>query len=516
AATAFPKVGTEFVGFRLVGELGRGTFGRVYLGRQGELAGRLVALKVSTEIVAESQKLAQLQHTHIVPIHSLHRDGPLQAVCMPYFGSTTLADVLRDLGQLGGLPASGKGIISTVEMRRSRTRATLDPSDSSGGSHRAAAGPADATPLPGDLRRESFAPEQNGLRHLEELSYVEAVLWMGACLADGLHHAHERGIIHRDLKPANVLLADDGRPMLLDFNLAEDLHDRGDDAERPVGGTLPYMSPEHLAAFIGLPAPVPGSAGPRGKPRVDARSDVYSLGVILTELLIGKTPFARLPGSAEAVVPLMIADRLENVPPIRAYNPRVTPAVESILRKCLEADPARRYQSAEAFIEDVERHRADLPLRHAPNTSPAERMRKWVRRHPRLASPQTALAAAAVAALVVAGLCVQGVVSARHQEAQRLTLIGKQKLRDLEEDTTLAEHFLASTAEDSPRLADGVAKGVAALEPLGVLDDADWLDRPEFAGLLPEEKGRLKSHVGYLAYLLTRAERTAKSAPRPA
>ena len=83
----------------------------------------------------------------------------------------------------------------------------------------------------------------------ESMSYVDAVLWMGARLADGLAHAHARGIIHRDLKPANILLADNGQPMLLDFNLAEDIKLRSAAAAAQIGGTLPYMAPEHLQAF---------------------------------------------------------------------------------------------------------------------------------------------------------------------------------------------------------------------------------------------------------------------------
>ena len=390
----FPQVGSEFVGFRLIGELGRGTFGRVYLGRQGELAGRLVALKVSTEVLAESQKLARLQHSHIVPIHSLHREGPLQAVCMPFFGSTTLADVLRDLGRLDGFPASGKGLLNTLEERKSRTRATLDRSDSAKGSLPTRPGPesADFSPLPGEIRRDLLdAPTT--LRHLEGLTYVEAVLWMGACLADGLHHAHERGIIHRDLKPANVLLADDGRPMLLDFNLADDLAARRESVDLPVGGTLSYMSPEHLAAFLGLPSPVPASGI---GPRVDARSDVYSLGVILCQLLMGIHPFTRLPGPVESIVPAMIGERLGTLPAIRSRNLLVSPAVESILHKCLQADPAQRYQSARDLHDDLQRQLLHEPLLHAREPSWGERVRKWGRRHPRLSSSTTVLAVAGV------------------------------------------------------------------------------------------------------------------------
>src|SRR5205807_10548510 len=87
-----PAAGTEFCGFRILAELGRGAFGRVYLAQQRDLASRYVVLKVSPDIFGESQALAQLQHTNIVPIYSVHRARPFQAVCMPYFGSTTLAD----------------------------------------------------------------------------------------------------------------------------------------------------------------------------------------------------------------------------------------------------------------------------------------------------------------------------------------------------------------------------------------------------------------------------------------
>jgi len=98
ALQEMPEAGSDFEGFRLVAELGRGAFGRVFLAQQKELAGRLVALKISTDLFHESQTLAQLQHTHIVPIYSYHHGQPYQAVCMPYLGSTTLAHVLADAG----------------------------------------------------------------------------------------------------------------------------------------------------------------------------------------------------------------------------------------------------------------------------------------------------------------------------------------------------------------------------------------------------------------------------------
>ena len=125
---------------------------------------------------------------------------------------------------------------------------------------------------------------------------------MAARVADGLAHAHERGILHRDLKPANILLSDDGEPLLLDFNLAADTKLRGTVSAALIGGTLPYMAPEHLRAL-------------RGEERViDARCDLYSLGVILFELLTGNHPFKTPQGSVHEILPPMIAERLGPLP----------------------------------------------------------------------------------------------------------------------------------------------------------------------------------------------------------
>ena len=108
-------------------------------------------------------------------------------------------------------------------------------------------------------------------------------------------HAH--GILHNDLKPANVLLTDDGQPMLLDFGVSEDLKVRATAPGATVGGTLPYMSPEHLRSVRDR------------TPATDARSDVYALGIILFELLTGESPFRQPDGELEEEVPRMLAER---------------------------------------------------------------------------------------------------------------------------------------------------------------------------------------------------------------
>src|SRR4051794_1039335 len=207
AAARLPAAGEEFAGFRLVRELGRGAFGRVFLAEQIDLSGRAVVLKVTPDARTEVKLLARLLHTNIVPVYSVPRSGLYQAVCMPYCGSMTLAEAIRRFrGET--LPESGKGLVTLITSSA--------PSSTPGGGSAPGTGPAADTPGP-------HPPSSTAaLDLLGGLSYVDAVLWLGARLADGLAHAHDRGIVHRDLKPANVLLTDDGQPMLLDFNLSAD------------------------------------------------------------------------------------------------------------------------------------------------------------------------------------------------------------------------------------------------------------------------------------------------------
>ena len=177
AVAQMPEAGTSFQGFRLVEELGRGAFGRVFLARQGDLAGRPVVLKVAANVFGEAQALAQLQHTNIVPIYSVHRAGLLQAVCMPYLGSATLADVLKYLQTQERMPHSGMTLVSTLYNRKSPTR--RGPLSSTGASEPAdglpaARGADGLEPVRGEDRPDQPPPI---LTMLEGLDYVQAILW---------------------------------------------------------------------------------------------------------------------------------------------------------------------------------------------------------------------------------------------------------------------------------------------------------------------------------------------------
>ena len=478
-STDFPEVGSDMIGFHLQSELGRGAFSRVYLARQGDLANRLVVLKVSDESFAEADKLAQLQHANIVPIYSVHRTRKRTVVCMPYFGSATLADVVRDVHGLGSLPPSGRIIVETLnargeqtELARSQVAPRIKPvekfeSRSSGKSLSTSSNTSNSITVHNtSSERLNY---EGGLKTLSGLTYVEAVLWIGARLADGLNHAHERGILHRDLKPANVLIADDGRPMLLDFNLSADLKQSASVREMLVGGTLPYMAPEQIYAF---------------QQRIhsgDARSDIFSLGVILFELLAGKNPFPSRHGAMESLLANMLQDRMQPPPRLRLLNPAATPAVEAIIRRCLEPDPSRRYQTAAALHEDLERHLKQLPLRHTTEPSLRERTQKWTKRHARLTAIMSFVLIVGGISLAIGAHRENKRVTAVEAEIAQLMEAGRQALDDEEVDVAHGR-FLAAwmKVQAEPALVDH-QPGVAG-----------WLDHSRRA--VVQKQWKLRTH----------------------
>jgi eukaryotic-like serine/threonine-protein kinase len=460
-----PSAGEEFAGFRLVAELGRGAFGRVFLARQAALAGRPVALKLAPDVGGESQTLAQLQHTHIVPVYSVHRQGAVQAVCMPYCGAVTVADVTRRLRSSAELPTDGLALLAVLPEKE-RPAGVDTPS-----------GPAPAV-------RAALAA----------LDYPSAVLWLGGRVAEGLAHAHERGIQHRDVKPANLLLTDEGLPMLLDFNVAEDVKGGGA-AAAMLGGTMPYMAPEHLAAFKG------NGAG------VDARADVYSLGIVLFELLTGRFPFppSRLlddsPGAMERLLQTMLRERSGPPPCPRKFNPTVSPATAAVVRHCLEPDPARRYQSARALSEDIERQLRHEPLLHASEPSLRERGKKWVRRHPKFGL-WLSLAAVVLLTGLAAGSVWRALDLHRRAEELHLAEVAGQAAGKFGPLFREAQFQLLATAATPQERNQGEAAAREALDLFAVLEDDDWQERPLMTALPPAERARVRGEQGELLLLL--------------
>ena len=318
-----PK-GATLDDFVVEATLGRGAFGVVYRAHQVSL-GRVVALKIVKDegrcTDGEGRSLAQLFHPNIVQVYSevLDRGQGVRLLAMQYVGGTTLADVIRTLG---GVPDG---------------RALIDHLDSL------------------DLPAAAFDPEGAAARSkLLAADCEDVVCRIGEQLASALHHAHKRGVLHRDIKPANVLIDRYGRPLLADFNLATSGHGHEGDSE-VVGGTLSYMAPEHLRAFLlgrsrsrgGGKADVPTPEA------VDERSDVFSLAVLLWQLRTGSLPFPMpakkvKPSELDEAVVRLIEDREHFRPDFHEDGPILT-----VLRDAVSPRPEDRPLSAEELRQHL-------------------------------------------------------------------------------------------------------------------------------------------------------------------
>jgi WD40 repeat protein/predicted Ser/Thr protein kinase len=236
-------------------------------------------------------------------------------------------------------------------------------------------------------------------------------------VARAVHYAHEHGIVHRDLKPDNILIDGQGRPYVTDFGLAKwpgaarDLTHTG-----AVLGSPPYMSPEQA----------------RDAGQATVASDVYSLGATLYAALTGRPPFQ----AADPVATLRQVLEQDPVPP-RRLNPAIARDLETICLKCLSKEPQKRYPSAEALADDLERWLRGEPVR-ARRTGPVVRSLKWARRRPALAGMVVLMALTALLGFVGVGALLQlrqtqvqrdEAEDARHAEAQAKQEAEQAKLR---------------------------------------------------------------------------------------
>ena len=257
-------------------------------------------------------------------------------------------------------------------------------------------------------------------------------------LAEAVHHAHVREIVHRDLKPANILMTVDGTPKVTDFGLAKSLGaDDGLTRTDSIIGSPSYMAPEQ-AGFVAIC-------------RVGPTTDVYSLGAILYELLTGRPPFR-----AATVLATLEQVRVADPAPPSRIQPGLPIDLETIVLKCLEKDPARRYAGADALAADLRRFCAGEPILARP-VGVIGRGVKWARRRPLTAG--LAIVSATSTVLLILVLAVTTLVFI-HQ--QRKTLDALNRERWVREELAKANSRLAAQQRQTEKALESKTEALEA------------------------------------------------------
>lgn len=371
--------------FQIIGELGRGGMGVVYEAIQLSL-GRHVALKVLPfasgldevrlqRFRNEAHAAAALHHTNIVPVYAVGSDRGVHFYAMQMIKGQTLADVIASLRAANGkdvAAATPTAVENGSHINASESRQTVHRGGGTHASTRATNRNAMSTVL-GD----SQADRNNYYRSVVKMIYQASL---------AIEHAHQYGVIHRDVKPGNLLLDHVGHIWVTDFGLAQIQHaDSNMTRSGDPMGTMRYMSPEQ-------------AAGKRTE--LDHRTDIYSLGVTLYELLTLE------PAIKDGSYRQMLNQVVEHEPAApRTVDPSLPIELDTIVCKAISKLPSDRYTTAQAFADDLQRWLDDKPIAARPATS-LERLAKWRRRNSGLVAVAGGLLLFATLALLATTLMI--------------------------------------------------------------------------------------------------------------
>ena len=433
---AMPAMPRTLGDFQLIREIGRGGMGVVYEAEQKSLK-RHVALKVISFLMAGSEKqlkrfqreaesAAGLHHSNIVPVYGIGEDHGLQYYAMQLIDGVTLAQIVHQLRSVSSADIAAadhtvashttaakdhsSGAHSTVVLTRRRPFGTLEAVQRLFGTLTSTGlttqhgsdvslNPSETPDPDGFASSRSMDDRAEELQAPEDVclnpSYILNIARIIANVANALDYAHRQGILHRDIKPSNLLLDCNGTIWVADFGLARQADLASVTQTGEIVGTLRYMAPEQL----------------RGE--ADVRTDIYALGLTLYELLMLK-PAVHAPQ-------LLSSQQRSVIPRLRTARPEIPADLETITLKACMAEPGRRYQSAREFEADLVRFLEDRPIL-ARRVTPLERLWRWAKRNPMIASLSTAMVLLLALIAIILGIAnhrIQKVLNARNMQYAR-------------------------------------------------------------------------------------------------
>ncbi len=384
-------------GFRLIRRLGEGGMGLVWEAEDPTLHRRLALKMIRPDQLhfsgsrerfrREVEAIARLQHPGIVPIYSVGEDQGIPYFTMELLDGCTLSDALRELSGRNPRQLHGRDLARAVESR---------------------------------LEQQGRPSRAEG--PLFEAEWPDVCVMIARQAAEALEHAHSRGLIHRDLKPSNLALTRTGRVLLFDFGLARAEAADGMTQSGVQPGSLPYMSPEQV----------------RGDANLDARSDIYSLGATLHELLALQPAFP--PDSWEQMRERILGGACM---PLRRLNPDLSWDVETVCVVAMERERARRYATAQDMARDLG---ALLSRRAIEARRPGLGLRtlRWTQRNP----------AQAVGATLGVLLLIAGPVGwelSRARSLEEITAAYEKSEQDFRLALSAIGHVLRDTATEDLR-----------------------------------------------------------------